>query len=78
MPGWRMVEGQRMPLQLVDDRLARPCPLRRAMETSRAVASRLGGAAAGLAGVGEHLADAVFIVIDGDVEVAAADLAPFR
>ena len=35
---------------------------------------RLGGAAARLAGGGEHLTDAVLIVVDGDVEVAAADL----
>lgn len=33
----------------------------------------LGGAATRLAGVGEHFADALFVVIDGDVQVAAAD-----
>ena len=34
----------------------------------------LAGAAAGPAGVGEHLADAGLIVVDGDIQVAAADL----
>src|SRR5699024_11037889 len=33
----------------------------------------LAGAAAGPAGVGEHLADAVLVVVDGDIQVAAAD-----
>src|SRR5699024_6954790 len=33
----------------------------------------LAGAAAGPAGVGEHLADAILVVVDGDIQVAAAD-----
>ncbi len=58
MPCWRIVDGQRMPFELVAHFLhADATAQRHAGKAGRCLA--LAGAAAGPAGVGEHLADAV-------------------